>query len=133
MSKLTLKKIKEGLIIGVMLLTPLTVLHLLSVGYIVTQASPELPYGSWGSVIIDGSPAVDGTEVTASINGTLIASTKTMTGGMYVLTIPADDPATKLKEGGIKGNIVSYSINGTKTASSSSWKSEISDRVNITE
>jgi len=116
-----------------MLLTPLALMYSLKIGYINAQASPEMPYGIWGSVIINGKPAPDGTEVTASINGTQITSIKTIAGGIYTLTIPADNPTTKQKEGGVKGDIVSYNINGTKTSLNSFWKSKFSDQVNLSE
>lgn len=133
MLKFTPKKIKETLIVGAMLLTPLALMYSLKIGYINAQMSTEMPYGIWGSVMIDGKPATDGTEVTAWISGIRIASTKTITGGMYTLTVPADNPETKQKEGGIRGDVVSYKINGTKTDLNSFWKSKFSDQVNLRE
>ena len=52
-----------------------------------TNEPPTLPAEFWGTITIDGVPAEDFLEVTATMNGTLISKTKTCM-GYYDLMVP---------------------------------------------
>lgn len=81
-------------------------------------AQPPLPHQFWGEVTINGSPAPDGTTVSAHI-GSLSWSTTT-SGGSYGYTptfvIDGDDPVTPEKDGGIEGEVIVFKVNGMLAA-----------------
>jgi hypothetical protein len=81
-------------------------------------AIPQAPHIFWGEVTINGSPAPDGTTVSAHI-GSLSWSTTT-SGGSYgyapTFTVAADDPETPEKEGGIEGDVIVFKVNGMLAA-----------------
>ena len=64
----------------------------------IALAVPSPPHWFYGSVTINGSPAPDGTTVTARINGIDVASTTTV-GGEYgyqpSFYVPDTDPSTR--------------------------------------
>jgi len=81
-------------------------------------AIPLAPHDFWGEVTINGSPAPDGTTVSAHI-GSLSWSTTT-SGGSYgyapAFQIDADDPATPEKEGGTEGDVIVFEVDGMLAA-----------------
>ena len=77
------------------------------------MAVPSPPHWFYGSVNINGSPAPDGTTVTARINGIDVASTTT-SGGKYgyvnpLFYVPDTDPSTR------PGETISFFVNGVDT------------------
>lgn len=68
----------------------------------------------YGDVSVGGSPAYDGTVVAAHIDG--LSWETTTTGGSYgytpVFYIPADNPGTPAKDGGINGDVVTFTVSG---------------------
>ena len=79
---------------------------------------PVMPHSFWGTVTIDGSPAPDGTVVSAHIGG--LSWPTTTSGGQYgyspTFMIPADDPATTEKDGGLNGDEIVFKVNGIVAA-----------------
>jgi len=89
-------------------------------------AQPPMPpavHIFWGTVTIDGSPAPDGTVVSAHI-GDLFWSTTTKDGkygyeppkGEGFLSISADDSATAEKDGGEDGDEITFRVNSVIAA-----------------
>ena len=79
----------------------------------IALAVPSPPHWFYGSVNINGSPAPDGTTVTARINGIDVASTTT-SGGKYgyvnpLFYVPDTDPSTR------PGETISFFVNGVDT------------------
>lgn len=78
----------------------------------VALAVPSQPHWFYGSVNVNGSPAPDGTTVTARINGIDVASTTTL-GGQYgyepMFYVPDTEPSTR------PGATISFFVNGVST------------------
>jgi len=90
-------------------------------------AVPPTPASFWGTVMIDGANASDGTTVTVWINGVQYAQTTTFTNSgasYYNVDVPGDDPdTTDVVEGGVTGNTVTFQVNGQDAPQSGSWTS----------
>ncbi len=73
-------------------------------------AVPQMPHQLYGTVTFSGSPASAGVAVSARIGGQVFASTVTDASGRYgyspTFKVPADDPDTPTKEGGVAGDII---------------------------
>ncbi len=70
---------------------------------------PMLPHTFWGIVKKDGQNVVDGTPVSARINGVEYVSSQTLTWGadsVYTFNVPGDDTDTPTKEGGVEGETI---------------------------
>jgi len=93
------------LVIALSLLLPMNVVY----------AFPPIPQVFFGSVTLDGSPAPDGTSVTAEMNGRT-AGSDTTSGGQYSLTINTID-------GDSNGDTINFFVNGY-AAGSTSFQSE---------
>jgi len=88
---------------------------LLTIAY--ADSPPQVPGGDdtctfYGEAYIDNSPAVNGTKIEAYIESTKFAEGIMDRSLLYTIEIPADDPATTEKEGGINGEIVKFFIEG---------------------
>ncbi len=84
------------------------------------------PSEYWGSVTINASPVVDGTQVSAYVNGTLYANMPGGTmNGFYSIILPADNPDTPEKEGGLTGDTIMFRINGSAARPLVKWKSGV--------
>jgi len=98
----------------------------------IALAIPGIGHQFYGSVTINGSPAPDGTDVTAKINGIPVAS-KTTSGGKYYFTIsdpynmrsgseisfaPGSRPAVSFTSGRPKRNVPSAWLSTTAAGSS---------------
>lgn len=89
------------------------------------MAVPQIPMQLYGNVVIGGSPAPDGIEIDARIGG-ISYKTATTVGGQYgyydeygetsLFLVPADDPDTPAKEGGIEGENVMLYVGGELSA-----------------
>lgn len=95
----------------------------LSAGFAPTDAAmPEMPFAPWGTVRVNGDPPPEDTTVEAYIDGQLVAS---MPGGIrgswYSLVIPADDPDTPAKDGGVEGDTVVVRVAGTAVLQQLTW------------
>ncbi len=81
-------------------------------------AIPRPPHKFWGEVTINGSPAPDGTTVSAHISS--LSWSTTTSGGSYgyapAFQIDADDPATPQKEGGTEGDVIVFKVDGMLAA-----------------
>jgi len=70
----------------------------------------------FGSVTVGGSPAADGTVVSAHIGGLSWATTTK--DGQYgvgvenLFYVPKDDPATPAKDGGVDGDVITFKVGG---------------------
>jgi len=89
----------------------------------VAAPPPGMPHAFYGSVTIGTAPAPNGATVSAHI-GSLSWSTTT-TSGKYgyspAFLIPADDPATPAKDGGVNGDLIIFKVNGTPCTPATSY------------
>jgi len=93
----------------------------------VAAQPPVAPTGEaissfYGTVTIGGSPAPDGLTVSAKVEGVEYDTAITVDGSYgrgpqeeHMLKIPADDPATPQKDGGLNGDTVEFFVEGVKT------------------
>jgi len=86
-------------------------------------AMPPLPFGPWGAVTIDGSPAPDGAAVTAWIAGVQYGPAALTSAGYYSIEVPGDDPDTPGKEGGANGEVIVFYVNGRRAAPTAIFQS----------
>ncbi|MBI4295626.1 MAG: hypothetical protein HY667_00765, partial [Chloroflexi bacterium] len=86
-------------------------------------AVPQPPHVFYGAVTVGGSPASNGLAVTASIAGATFPYTLAdlTSAGRYggatpnfTFKVPADDPDTAQKEGGVDGNTVIFYVQGVQ-------------------
>lgn len=92
---------------------------------IVYSGPPQLPYIIGGNIEIDGEKAPEGTliEIIDSFNN-IMAEFEVFKKGEYgPIKIPADDPETEEKEGGVENEIMRIKVNGKETEYSFKWKS----------
>ncbi len=84
---------------------------------VIAFALPGMPHKFFGDVMIDGLPAPDGLWVEAVIDGVFYEWGLT-SGGQYgwdiadLFNVPADDPDTSEKEGGVSGDWVEFYVDG---------------------
>jgi uncharacterized membrane protein len=103
------KVILSGIVIAVLLMGSSTVF----------AQPPPMPAAFYGTVTIGGSPAQDGTVVSAWIGEVEYAraTTSDVYGpGSYSLTVPADDPTTPDKEGGVDDDDIVFYVAGIEAA-----------------
>jgi len=119
-------KLINGVFLGILFLTLLA---------IPVYAIPSPPNAFYGAVISDGKPVPDGTVVSARINGIEYASTTT-TGGQYGIepwfNVPADDPDTAEKEGGVNGEIITFYVGGIKANQEATFQWGARVRLDLT-
>ncbi|HEY82864.1 MAG TPA: hypothetical protein G4O01_06195 [Dehalococcoidia bacterium] len=83
-------------------------------------AVPQPPHVFYGAVTVGGAAAADGLTVTAAIAGASFPYTPTAqtSGGRYgddlKFRVPADDPDTGAKEGGVSGDTVVFYVEGVE-------------------
>jgi hypothetical protein len=95
-------------------------------------ALPQMPFTPWGTLLIEGMPAPDGTPVKAYINGALYAEMAGGTvGSYYNLTIPGDDPDTPEIEGGTDGDRVIIKVDENVAIPYILWMEGDSGRYNL--
>jgi len=75
--------------------------------------APGIPHRFAGYVYIDSVPATEGTEVSARIDGVEYTTTSVDNLGRYgympsIFQVPADDPDTSQKEGGVNGDTIEF-------------------------
>jgi len=98
----------------------------------VVSAQPPIPFNPWGTATIHGSPAPDGSVVEAYIQDTLFATMHDGTSNdYYSIIIPADDPDTPEKEGGINGDEVIIKVNGNASLPTLTWTRGSTERVDL--
>lgn len=99
------------------------------------SATPPQPAGFYGTVMIDGSNAPDGTSVTAWIDGTQYAQTDSFTyngASVYAFDVPGDDPDTPEVEGGVAGDTIVFQVAGQEAAQSATWAEGSNGELNLT-
>ena len=92
------------------------------------------PSSYYGTVHIDDTRAASGTVITAWIDHTRYAqtvATLNVDQAIYNLDVPADDPATPLKEGGVPNDIVQFRIGSTLARETGIWFSDTNTNVNL--
>ena len=95
---------------------------------------PSLPTTLYGTVKKDGANVPDGTVVSAWIGGVQYASTSTFTSGadsVYSINVPGDDPETPTKEGGVSGDVVSFSVGSQMVTETVVFSSGASMNLNL--
>ena len=73
----------------------------------------------YGDVSVGGNPAYDGTVVAAHIGG--LSWETTTTGGSYgypEFYVPPDNPGTPAKDGGVNGDLVTFTVSGMNVTAS---------------
>jgi uncharacterized repeat protein (TIGR02543 family) len=98
-------------------------------------AFPRFPHTFYGTVKKDGANVPDGTIVSAWIGGVQYAYASTSTYGtdsVYAVNVPADDPDTPTKEGGVTGEIVSFKVGGQTADQTAIFSSGTRTSLNIT-
>lgn len=85
-------------------------------------AVPQFPMQFYGQATIGGVPAPDGSLIEAKIGGVVYAST-TVKDGRYgydpIFLVPADDPDTPEKEGGVELDIIEFFIGDARIGTAS--------------
>jgi hypothetical protein len=98
-------------------------------------AFPPLPSSFYGTVKVNAANIPDGTPVTASINGTVYASSQSLTyqgNSVYSLDIPGDDSTTPAVEGGREGDTIVFTIGGTQADQTGGWKGGTNVNLDLT-
>ncbi len=106
-------------------LTAILLATLMILPMLIAGAVPQMPHMFYGDVTIDGVAAADGILVEAKINGVTYASTTTLDGKYGyspLFTVPADDPDTIEKEGGVAWGGFDFYVDGFYVAT---WVFEI--------
>ena len=97
---------------------------------------PSLPMRLYGTLTLNGSPAPNGTLVTAVISGTQVASAAVFTfnsqPGTYTMTVPSDDPNTPGIQGGDPGALVSFNVSNYVISQTVTWTSGAVVNLNLT-
>ena len=92
------------------------------------------PSSYYGTVRIDDTRAASGTVISAWIDHTQYAqtvATLNVDQAIYNLDVPADDPATPLKEGGVANETVQFRIGSTLAQQTGIWFSDTDTNVNL--
>jgi len=107
-------------------LTSLAVMVLLLVvpAAVLAQAQPPRPAVFGGTVSFDGAPATDGTSVSASIDGEVVASTEA-NGGAYALRV-AQPPG-----GAFAGKAVVFKVDGVVAVEVGTWEADGGAELNL--
>ena len=121
---------KRGFII------PIILLGVVAIGLVgEAWAIPSFPHTFYGTVKKDGANVPDGTVISAWIGGTQCVTTETFTSGgdsVYSTNVPGDDPETPAKEGGVSGDVVSFSVGSQMAAQTAIYSSGSVTQLNIT-
>jgi len=89
-------------------------------------AVPSIPATFYGTVKVNGGDVVQGTSVTAWIDGVQYASATVigyLGGSVYFMDVPGDDSDTPQKEGGVDGDVISFKIGADAAAQTAIWHS----------
>lgn len=96
-------------------LATIILIAVLTISFALVNAVPGIPHKFYGTVIIDGYPAPDGTDIDALIDGVIYEWTTT-SGGLYgmdgLFSVPADDSDTSNIEGGVNGDLIDFAVDG---------------------
>jgi uncharacterized repeat protein (TIGR02543 family) len=98
-------------------------------------AVPPFPHTFYGTVKKDGANVPDGTLISAWIGGVEYASVSTFTFGadsVYTFKLPGDDQETAEKEGGVGGEVISFSLGGEMAAQTAVFSSGSVTQLDIT-
>lgn len=90
---------------------------------------PQMPHQFYGNVTIGEATAPSGVSVSASIGGVPYAVTTTDAQGRYgyspLFKVPADDPDTQAKDGGVAGETIQLYVANTPAATATFQNGEI--------
>lgn len=114
----------------------------LLIGLIVSYAAtalagpPILPSSFYGLAKIDGVNIPAGMPVTAQIGGIAYAETTVAVSAndaYYTLNVPADDPDTPTKDGGVAGDVITLtvSVGGRVITRTAIWQSGANVRMGL--
>lgn len=101
---------------------------------------PTGPPCNFAGYVNDGNAPV-GVKITAEIDGKVYAESKTFyyegdeqykAGTVYSIDVPADNPLTDEKEGGVDGDIVKFRVDGTLCNEYGIWKQGESIPLDLT-
>jgi hypothetical protein len=118
----------------------LTIMLLISLSMLpCVLAQPQPPCVFYGSVLVGGTPAPDGLNVTAVIAGTTLEwMTQTVNGtygwqtrGSSLFMIPSDNADSSVKDGGTAGDIILFYVNGTKADQTAIFESASAEQVDL--
>jgi len=110
------------------LIIPFVALVMLGLGLPSTMVA-DVPNACcfYGPVTVNGADVPDGTVVSAWLENPSVGPWTTTTytrcgASWYVIYVPADDPNTPDKEGGIVGDEVHFSVNSTLVPDTATWE-----------
>lgn len=96
---------------------------------------PMPPNQFWGTATIGGTPAPDGSIISAKIDGTEYANTTTSDGKYGVVSafyLPSDNPDTLEKDGGVNGDTIEFYVEGAKANETGTFQWGSVSQLNLT-
>ncbi len=99
------------------------------------SAPPPLPCSLSGTVLLNGGNVPVGTAVTVGSGGSIYqTTTTTIYEGVssYSLIVPADNPDTDVREGGVEGETLEFTVGGRRAAQTALWSSGAILTLNLT-
>lgn len=128
------KALKLTLVLCMGLLIGLSAVPVLAQGPPPPTPPPSIGWHMfYGDVTVGGSPAYDGTVVTAHIDG--LSWETTTTSGSYgytpVFYVPSDDPGTPAKDGGVDGDVVTFTVSGEDVAGSRIFAEDAATKLDL--
>lgn len=118
-----MKSIRSMFCKGGVVTTALIMLSLM--GTLVAHAAPPLPASFYGFAQVSGADASAGATVAAWINNSKIAEAPvTMVNGRasYRIDVLGDDPDTPVVEGGVDGDLVTFTVDGALATQTAAWQ-----------
>lgn len=101
------------------------ILLVLSIAAYSVWGFPVRPSQYYGDVVIDGSYADVGTNITIyDNNGVLCGYFSTDKGGEYIVSCKGDNSETSKDEGANEGEFVSFYVNERKVGTNAKWNAE---------
>jgi hypothetical protein len=103
--------------------------------YAVQGVPPPLPCSLRGTVLLNGVTVPVGTAVTVGSGASIYqTTTTTIYEGVssYSLIVPADNPDTDVREGGVEGETLEFTVGGRRAAQTALWSSGAILTLNLT-
>jgi hypothetical protein len=96
----------------------------------VSSAQVLVPCIYYGTVNLDGESVPEQVRVSAWIDDREWVAQRWVDDGAswYGIEIPADDPATPLREGGLPGDVITFTVDGVKADQIALWQEGLLQR-----
>jgi len=97
---------------------------------------PAFPSSFYGRVMLNGQDAAEGTLIAVGNRGRVYAEIAcfidTDTGRpVYSIDVPADDPDTPERDGGIQGEVLQFTVGGLLADRAPAWRSGLSRECSL--